>query len=114
MIRFLTIFFLITNVAFAQTKSVAKESAAVRTKAKIKIDAGTQSGKVLRLRGKGLPNIQGYGQGDQLVHVHVWTPTKLSKEEKEWIEKNRESESFKPRESEKDAGFFKRMRDMFS
>jgi molecular chaperone DnaJ len=83
-------------------------------KAKIKIDAGTQSGKVLRLRGKGLPNIQGYGQGDQLVHVHVWTPTKLSKEEKEWIEKNRESESFKPRESEKDAGFFKRMRDMFS
>ena len=83
-------------------------------KAKIKIDPGTQSGKVLRLRGKGLPNIQGYGQGDQLVHVHVWTPTKLSKEEKEWIEKNRESESFKPRESEKDAGFFKRMRDMFS
>ena len=55
----------------------------INGKVKIKIDPGTQSGKVLRLKGKGLPNIQGYGTGDQFVHMHVWTPTNLSKEEKE-------------------------------
>jgi molecular chaperone DnaJ len=61
-----------------------------------------------------LPNIQGYGTGDQFVHIHVWTPTKLTKEEKEWFEKNRENSNFKPTDREKEGGFFKRMRDMFS
>lgn len=83
-------------------------------KAKIKIEPGTQSGKVLRLRGKGLPNIQGYGTGDQFVHIHVWIPTKLSKEEKDWFEKNKGNSNFLPKESEKDTGFFRRMRDYFS
>lgn len=82
--------------------------------AKIKIEPGTQSGKVLRLKGKGLPNIQGYGNGDQYVHIHVWTPTKLSKDEKAVVEKMSESENFKPQAADKDPGFFKRMRDMFS
>jgi molecular chaperone DnaJ len=86
----------------------------INGKVKIKIDPGTQSGKVLRLKGKGLPNIQGYGTGDQFVHMHVWTPTNLSKEEKEWFEKNRENANFKPTEREKEGGFFKRVRDMFS
>jgi len=86
----------------------------IQGKVKIKIDPGTQSGKVLRLKGKGLPNIQGYGTGDQFVHIHVWTPTKLSKEEKEWFEAQRENANFKPKDHEKEGGFFKRMRDMFS
>ena len=83
-------------------------------KAKIKIEPGTQSGKVLRLRGKGLPNIQGFGTGDQFVHIHVWIPTKLSKEEKDWFEKHKDNPNFLPKENEKESGFFKRMRDYFS
>jgi molecular chaperone DnaJ len=68
----------------------------VSGKAKIKIDPGTQSGKVLRLKGKGLPILQGYGTGDLFVHINVWTPKKVSKEEKELLEKLRNSENFKP------------------
>ena len=83
-------------------------------KVKIKIDAGTQSGKVLRLRGKGLPNVQGYGSGDLFAHINVWTPTKISKEEKNMIENLKKSENFKPKAVDKDKGFFKQMRDMFS
>lgn len=83
-------------------------------KVKIKIDAGTQSGKVLRLRGKGLPNVQGYGAGDLFAHINVWTPTKISKEEKSIIENLKKSENFIPKEGDKDKGFFTQMRDMFS
>ena len=83
-------------------------------KVKIKIDAGTQSGKVLRLRGKGLPNVQGYGSGDLFAHINVWTPTKISKEEKAVIEKLKASENFLPKAGDRDTGFFKQMRDMFS
>ena len=85
----------------------------VNSKAKIKIDPGTQSGKVLRLKGKGLPHLQGYGQGDLFVHINVWTPKKLSKEEKEILEKLRSSENFKPNPDSNDRNFFKRMKDMF-
>ena len=83
-------------------------------KAKIKIDAGTQSGKMLRLKGKGLPNIQGYGTGDLMVHVHVFTPTNLNKDEKAWFEKHVNNDNFKPKEAEREGGFFKRIRDYFS
>lgn len=83
-------------------------------KAKIKIEPGTQSGKVLRLRGKGLPSVQGYATGDQFVHINVYTPTKVSKEEREVLEKLKNSENFNPSADHKDKGFFKRMRDMFS
>ena len=82
-------------------------------KAKIKIDPGTQSGKVLRLKGKGLPILQGYGQGDLFVHINVWTPKKVSKEEREILEKLRESENFKPNPDKEDRNFFGRMKDMF-
>lgn len=82
-------------------------------KAKIKIDPGTQSGKVLRLKGKGLPILQGYGQGDLFVHINVWTPKKVSKEEREMLEKLRESENFKPNPDKDDRNFFGRMKDMF-
>lgn len=85
----------------------------VSGKAKIKIEPGTQSGKVLRLKGKGVPSIQGYGTGDLFVHVNVWTPKKVSKEEKEMLEKLRVSENFKPSPDKNDKGFFQRMKDMF-
>ena len=86
----------------------------VTGKVKIKIDAGTQSGKVLRLKGKGIPNIQGYGgKGDFLIYVNVWTPQKLSKEEKATLEGLKNSENFKPQPTSKDKGFFDRMKDYF-
>ncbi len=83
-------------------------------KARIKIDPGTQSGKVLRLKGKGLPDINGYGRGDLLVNINTWTPRNLSKEEQSILEKLRESENFKPNPSKKDKGFFDRMKNIFS
>ncbi len=86
----------------------------VNGKAKIKIDPGTQSGKVLRLKGKGLPILQRYGHGDLFVHINVWTPRKVSKEEREILEKLRQSENFKPQPDKNDKGFFDRMKDMFN
>ncbi len=85
----------------------------VSGKAKIKVEPGTQSGKVLRLKGKGLPVLQGYGTGDLFVHINVWTPKKVSKEEKEILEKLRESPNFEPTPDHNDKGFFQRMKDMF-
>lgn len=85
----------------------------INGKAKIKIEPGTQSGRVLRLKGKGLPVLQGYGHGDLFVHVHVWTPKRVTKEEKEVLEKLRESDSFKPAPTKQEKGFFQRMKDMF-
>lgn len=85
----------------------------INGKAKIKIEPGTQSGRVLRLKGKGLPVLQGYGHGDLFVHIHVWTPKRVSKEEKEILEKLRDSESFKPNPTKQEKGFFQRMKEMF-
>lgn len=82
-------------------------------KAKIKIEPGTQSGKVLRLKGKGLPDVNSYAKGDILIHVNVWTPQHVSKEEKHILEKLRESENFKPKPTHKDKGFFDRMKEYF-
>ena len=83
-------------------------------KVKIKIDAGTQAGKTLRLKGKGLPEVQGYGHGDLFVNINVWTPQKLSKDEKEILEKLRNSENFTPNPGKKDKGFFERMKEHFT
>ncbi len=82
-------------------------------KVKIKIEPGTQSGKILRLRGKGIKSVEGYGQGDQLVHVNVWTPKKLNSEEKEALEALRESPNFQPDPSKSDKSFFERMKEFF-
>ncbi len=82
-------------------------------KAKIKVPAGTQSGKILRLKGKGLPSIQGYGKGDQFVHVNVWTPKKLNDEEKKILEELKTHDNFKPKPGNSDKGFFERMKDYF-
>jgi molecular chaperone DnaJ len=83
-------------------------------KAKIKIEPGTQSGKILRLRGKGLPNINGYGVGDQLIQVNVWTPKKLTTEEKAMLEKLRNSDNMQPKLDGSEPGFFDRMKEFFS
>ena len=85
----------------------------VDSNVKIKIEPGTQPGKILRLRGKGLPEVNGYGRGDLLVNVNVWIPKSLSKEDMKIIEKFRESESFVPKPDKNDKGFFERMRSYF-
>ena len=82
-------------------------------KVRIKIPAGTQSGKIFRLQGKGLPSVQSYGKGDQLIHVNVWTPKKLNAEEKALMEKLKDMPNFKPQPGKSDKGFFDRMRDYF-
>ncbi len=85
----------------------------VNGKAKIKIEPGTQGGKVLRLRNKGIPEVNGYRTGDQMVNVNVWTPQTLSKEEKKMVEKMKDSENFIPNPTDQDKGFFERMKDYF-
>ena len=92
----------------------SKEIKTVTGKVKIKVDAGTQSGKILRLRGKGIPSINGYGKGDLLVHVNVWTPKTLSKEQKAFFEKMKEDEHFSPKPERSDKSFFEKVKDMFS
>lgn len=81
---------------------------------RIKIPAGTQGGKILRLRGKGLPIVQGRGNGDQLIHVNVWTPRKLTKEETELMEQLRGKENFEPQVGKREKGFFERMKEYFN
>ena len=83
-------------------------------KARIKITPGTQGGKVLRLKGKGIPDVNGYGKGDLLVNVNVWTPKNLSKEEKKVLEKLKDSPNFQPAPTSKDKSYFDRMREFFS
>ncbi len=83
-------------------------------KAKIKVSSGTQSGKTLRLKGKGLPVVNSYERGDLLVHINVWTPKNLSSKEKEFLENMRSSENFKPQPSDGEKSFFARMKDVFS
>ena len=82
-------------------------------KVKIKLEEGIQSGKILRLKGKGLPSVNSYGTGDLLIHINVWTPQKLSKEEKEFFEKSKKSDSFTPKPTGKDKSFFDRVKEMF-
>jgi molecular chaperone DnaJ len=82
-------------------------------KAKIKIEPGTQSGKILRLRSKGLPEVNSYSRGDLLVDVNVWTPQQLSAEEKELLEKLRTSPNFQPGKGKKEKSFFDRMKEYF-
>lgn len=96
------------------TLGASAEIPLVEGKAKIKIDPGTQSGKIVRLRGKGLPGVQSYGTGDLLVNINVWTPQKLSSEERNLLEQLRNSENFQPKPSNKDKGFFQKVKEMFS
>ena len=83
-------------------------------KAKIKIPAGTQSGKIFRLKGKGFPAVNSYERGDQLIHVNVWTPQHLTPEEKSILEKLGDSPNFQPKPDKNERSFFDKVREMFS
>lgn len=83
-------------------------------RAKIKIPAGTQSGKIFRLKGKGFPAVNSYEKGDQLIFVNIWTPQHVSSEEKSQLEKMNDSQNFKPQPEKSDKTFFDRVREMFS
>ena len=92
----------------------SKEIDTVTGKVRIKIEPGVQSGKILRLRGKGIPSINGYGRGDLLVHVNVWTPKTLNKKQKAFFESMKEDEHFEPKPESSDKSFFEKVKDMFS
>ncbi|MCB4798930.1 molecular chaperone DnaJ [Neotamlana laminarinivorans] len=92
----------------------SKEIETVTGKVRIKVEAGVQSGKILRLRGKGIPSINGYGAGDLLVHVNVWTPKTLNKQQKEFFEGMLADEHFEPKPESSDKSFFEKVKDMFS
>ncbi|MGF1558108.1 MAG: molecular chaperone DnaJ [Flavobacteriaceae bacterium] len=92
----------------------SKEIDAVGGKVRIKLEAGIQSGKILRLRGKGITSLNGYGAGDLLVHVNVWTPKELNKEQKEFFERMQNNENFEPKPEKSDKSFFEKVKDMFS
>ncbi|NQT77190.1 MAG: molecular chaperone DnaJ [Bacteroidetes bacterium] len=99
----------ITDAALGSTVEVPT----VEGKARIKIHPGSQGGMVMRLKGKGLPELNGYGRGDLLVTINVWTPKELTKEEKSILEKLGQSENFKPNPGSKDKSFFDRMKEYF-
>lgn len=82
-------------------------------RAKIKIEPGTQGGKILRLKGKGLPEVNSYHRGDQLVYVNVWTPKAVSKEERELLERLKNSSNFKPQPGKNEKSFFERIKEYF-
>lgn len=81
---------------------------------KIKIDPGTPSGRVVRLRGKGLPVVNGYGRGDLLVCLNVWVPKELTREEKKMLEEMQKHQNFQPNPTKQERGFFDKMKEMFN
>ncbi len=92
----------------------SREIDTVSGKVRIKIEDGVQSGKILRLRGKGIPSLNGYGKGDLLVHVNVWTPKTLNKEQREFFEKMSKDDHFAPNPDSEEKSFFEKVKDMFS
>ena len=93
---------------------VSKDIEAINGKVRIKLEEGIQSGKILRLKGKGIPSINSYGTGDLLVHVNVWTPKNLSKEQRQFFEKSLTDDNFIPHPEKTDKSFFEKVKDMFS
>ncbi|TRX61287.1 molecular chaperone DnaJ [Fulvivirga sp. M361] len=89
------------------------EVPSISGKVRIKIEPGTQSGKILRLRGKGIKDINGYDKGDQLIHVNVWTPKNLTHDEKGILEGLRTSSNFQPKPGKSEKGFFEKMKEFF-
>lgn len=85
----------------------------LKGKVKMNIPSGTPAGKIFRLKGKGLAVLNSYDRGDQLIHVNVWIPKKISTEEKEILSKLKTSVNFEPGEQQKGRGFFERMREFF-
>lgn len=107
------IFPLYVNFADAAL-GTSMEVPTINGRVKIKIPAGTQAGKIFRLKGKGLPSVQGYGKGDQLIHLNVWTPKDLTSEERKMLERMKELPNFDPKPKKGEKGFFERMKDYFA
>tara|TARA_B100001063_G_scaffold236554_1_gene256469 strand:- start:1708 stop:2820 length:1113 start_codon:yes stop_codon:yes gene_type:complete len=93
---------------------VSKEIETVTGNVRIKLESGIQSGKILRLRGKGLSSINSYGNGDLLVHVNVWTPKTLNKEQRLFFNQMKDNENFIPSPEKGEKSFFEKVKDMFS
>lgn len=92
----------------------SKDIESVTGKVRIKLEEGIQSGKILRLKNKGIPSINSYGNGDLLIHVNVWTPKTLNAEQKQFFEKYLDDEHFRPQPEKSDKSFFEKVKDMFS
>lgn len=93
---------------------ISKEIETVTGNVRIKLEPGIQSGKILRLRGKGLTSINSYGSGDLLVHVNVWTPKVLNREQKTFFQQMKDDDNFAPSPQSGDKSFFEKVKDMFS
>jgi len=104
------------NISFIEAAlGATKEVPTIDSKVKIKIDPGTQPNKVLRLRGKGIKDINGYGKGDFFININVYVPKNLSREEKNVFEKLKDSPNFVPPKNEiNKETFFRKMRDIFN
>ena len=92
----------------------SKDIELLEGKVRIKLEAGIQSGKTLRLRGKGLASINAYGKGDLLVHVNVWTPKELNREQKQFFQKMLDDDNFRPNPEVSEKSFFEKVKDMFA
>lgn len=92
----------------------SKEIETVTGKVRIKIEEGIQSGRILRLKGKGVPSLNGYGTGDLIVHVNVWTPKNLTETQKDFFREMQNSENFTPKPEKSEKSFFEKVKDMFS
>lgn len=106
------IYDLYLNIADAAL-GISAEVPTISGKVKINVPAGTQGGKIFRLKGKGLPSVDRHGIGDQLIHVNVWTPQALTKEETKLMEKLRDAANFHPNPNKNDKGFFEKMKSFF-
>lgn len=92
----------------------SKEIETVTGKVRIKLEEGIQSGKILRLRGKGVPSVNGYGTGDLIIHVNVWTPKNLTEKQKEFFREMLSDDKFEPKPEKTDKSFFEKVKEMFS
>lgn len=102
-------------ISFAEAAlGTQKEVATVGGKVKIKVDAGTQSGKILRLSGKGLPSLDSYGKGDMFIHINVWTPQKLTPEQEEFFKNQISNGEMNAEPSGKEKTFFDKVKDLFN
>jgi len=102
-------------ISFAEAAlGTSKDIETVGGKVRIKLEEGIQSGKILRLKGKGIPSLNSYGSGDLLVHVNVWTPKTLNKEQRQFFEKSLTDENFIPHPEKSEKSFFEKVKDMFS
>jgi len=85
-------------------------------RARLEVEPGVQAGKILRMRNRGIPDLEGSGKGDLMLRIHVWTPTELSSSEREMLEQLQHHDNFQPRpeETQTEKSFFRRVSDAFS